>query len=693
VSAARYPHVFEPVSLGPVEIKNRFYFSPHGNPYSAGGGPSDAFAYYYAERAAGGCGLLIQALATMPRRDGLGITPYLDEALPSFKATADLVHDDGAKIFGQIHYSRVGNGWRYEPGSTLAPLFGPSNVQIYDDFMVTAEMTLQMIETIVEAHRRSARNLAKAGYDGIEVHCSHAMLLEAFLSPYFNRRTDEYGGSLENRMRLLVECLEAARDGAGPNLAVGMRFNVDEMIPGGLTIADSREILARLAESRLLDFVDLDIALEPNQFEYGMPSYLFPKQVYRPYVEAVRDAVGDVPVLSVLGRVTSVAEAEEALAAGVADLVGATRALMAEPYLVRHALEGHEEDSRTCLHCNICRGRNRGMHGCAINPATGRERRWGAQSFTPAPARRRVVVAGGGPGGLEAARVAALRGHDLTLLERTSTLGGQMRLWASLPGREVFDTTPDWYERQLAKLGVDVRLGFEATAESILALSPEAIVVATGSHYVRTGESGYLALPIPGWDRDFVHTPEEVIENGVRVSGRVLIVDEEGLNTQAGIAELLASGGAEVWLVTRAIEPIANLLTTEEYATVLPTLKRLGVRLETMTHVTEIGDHRVTLSDVFTHEVREVENVEAVVMATCRMPNGRLWHELEGKAPQVFAVGDALAPRSLPEAIHEGQRFARMIGEADAPTRFIEAYTAPIDYSVFARPASTLLDA
>jgi pyruvate/2-oxoglutarate dehydrogenase complex dihydrolipoamide dehydrogenase (E3) component len=373
------------------------------------------------------------------------------------------------------------------------------------------------------------------------------------------------------------------------------------------------------------------------------------------------------------------------------DLVGAARGLMAEPHLVKHALEGREEDSRTCTHCNICRRRGRGMWGCAINPATGRERHWGVDHFAPAATRSRVVVAGGGPGGLEAARVAALKGHEVVVLERSDRIGGQLNRWAKLPGRDIFATTPEWYGSQLAKLGVDVRLGATATVDSILAERPDAVIVATGSHYIRTGENALLAWPVPGWDRDFVRTPEEVIDGDLRFGGRVIVFDGEGLNTQAGIAEILAAGGAQVTLVTRQLEPVDNMTGTEEYVSTIPILKNLGVELLTMTSLRSIGDHQVTLFDVYTEKEWTVDGIEAVVMATCRMPNDRLIHELEGRVAQLFAVGDALAPRSLPEAIHEGQRFARLIGEPDAPADFIEAYFAPIDYSTFQRPASVLL--
>lgn len=685
-----YPNVFRPIKVGPVEIKNRFYFSPHGNPYVAGSGPSDNFAHYYAARAAGGCGMTMQSVSVMPRRGGLGITPYLEESVPAFRATADLVHRNGAKIFGQIHYSRVGNGWMYEPGSSIAPLFAPSPVQIFDDFHVTHEMSLATIQKVVEAHRISARNLARAGYDGIEVHCAHAMLVEAFLSPYFNRRTDRYGGSLENRMRFLVECLEASRDGAGPDRAVGLRYNADEMMPGGLTQDDTREVLAELVKRQLIDFVDIDVALEPNQFPLGMPTYLIPKHIYGSFVAGIRDAAGDVPVLSVIGRVTTIAEAEELLASGLVNMVGATRGLIAEPNLVKNAAEGREEESRTCTSCNLCMAymRERGTWGCAINPSTGREKVWA--EYTPAANPSRVVIAGGGPAGLEAARVAALRGHTIVLMEKESVLGGQNRLWGALPDREIFNTTTDWYERQLEKLGVEVRLGTVATPENILAAKPDAVIVATGARYLKTGESGFMEQPIPGWDQDWVYTPEDVIVGGARPSGQVLILDEEGFNTGAGVAEILAGAGADVTMITRWLQPLQQMMGTLEFAMEIPRLKNLGVKLMTMTFMKELEDHTVTLFDVFTNAETRISDVAAVVMATSRRADLSLGKALEGKVQQLFSAGDAMAPRGLGEAIQEGHRFARLIGEENAPRDFTELYFSPIDYGVFQKPASVI---
>jgi len=689
--ASRYPLTTTPIKLGAVEIRNRFYLSPHGVGYNVGYEPSDVFAEYYRTRAAGGCGLLVHAMSTMPKRGGGSLTtPYLERTIPSFRAVADAVHGEGSKIFAEIHYSRVGNLWSYEPGSSNAPLFGPSAVQTADDFHVTHEMSIETIAKVVDAHRISARHLAEAGYDGIELHCAHGMLCEAFLSPYFNRRTDEYGGSLENRMRFLVECLRAAREGAGPDRAIGMRMNADELVPeaGGLTQAHNREVVRLLVEAKLLDYLDLDIAIEPDQMVLGMPNYLLPKQTYRSYVAGVREAAGDVPVLSALGRITSIAEVEEALAAGAADMIGAARGLIAEPDLLANALAGRESDSRTCLACNLCMTDGaRGTWGCAINPETAREQRW--RVYPPAPRASRVVVVGGGPAGLEAARVAAKRGHAVVLFERQDRIGGQMNLWAALPDREIFRTTPEWYERQLGRLGVDVRLNTEATPDLVMAEEPDAILVGTGARYIRTGESGYFKRPVPGWDQDFVVTPEQVIATGLRFTGSVIVFDEEGITTGPGIAELLAAQGAAVTVVSHRSEPFGNLGPLLITST-MPRIKKLGVRIMTRSYLREIGDHSARIYDIDTGAETELE-VEAIVMATGRRADLGLGQELAGRAEQVFSIGDALSPRGLTAAIQDGHRFARTVGEPDAPRTFTDLYFAPVDFSTFQRPASDLL--
>jgi NADPH-dependent glutamate synthase beta subunit-like oxidoreductase len=292
---------------------------------------------------------------------------------------------------------------------------------------------------------------------------------------------------------------------------------------------------------------------------------------------------------------------------------------------------------------------------------------------------------------MEAARVAAKKGHRVVLFEKKDKLGGQMNLWAALPGRQVFGTTPTWYERQLQKLGVDVRLRTDATAAAILAERPDAVIVATGARYIRTGESGFMELPIPGHDQPFVYTPEQIIEDGARPGGRVLVLDEEGINTAAGVAEILATAGAQVRLVTRWLAPVQHM-GAFEFAFVIPRLRALGVELEQMRWLKEIGDKTVTTFDVFTNDER-IDEIEAVVLCTARRSTTTLGKELDGKVGQLFVAGDAMSPRGLSEAFYEGHRFARYIGEEGALRNFEEDFFRAPDRSRDLRAAGVLLEA
>jgi 2,4-dienoyl-CoA reductase-like NADH-dependent reductase (Old Yellow Enzyme family) len=687
----RYPKVFSPIRLGPVELPNRYYFSPHGLPLTYGVSPSnDLTAYCEARVKDGGCGLVILSCTVHDRGRHYQPCPYPEASIPGFRALAEAVHAAGGKLFAQLWYWWGASG-HWQPMSPPAPMLGPSASQ-YGFRGVSASthaMTVEEIRLMGECFRRSVENLRAAGVDGVEIHASHGGLIQQFLSPYFNRRADAYGGSLENRMRLLVETLEISRRAAGGEMAVGMRFNCDEMMPGGYGADEAREVLRRVCDAGLVDFVDLDVAIEPQQLKLGMPPVFVEEHVYGPYIAKVRAAAGAVPVLSVLGRVTRMADAEAAIASGLCDLVGSTRQLIAEPGFVRLAHEGREELGRTCIACNWCLGgMGDGAFGCAINPASYRERLWGEESMPRAAKPSKVVVVGGGPAGLEAARVAALRGHDVTLVEARDRLGGAFGLWGELPAFGVYRQAVAWWAAELARLGVALRLGEAATPEGVLALSPDAVIVATGAAFCREGRSPLLDQPIPGADRPFVLTPEDVLRGGQRPKGRVVLLDGEGTHASSGVAQLLAREGAKVVMLSPGHAPHSMRINdTFEGDFVAEGLAEAGVDFRPATWVRAIGEREVRAYAVFGGREETFEEVDAVVLATGRQSVDALAHALEGKVAQLFTIGDALAVRPFAAAAYEGQKFARLIGEPDAPRTVGEAYFRADDPAVFPTPA------
>jgi 2,4-dienoyl-CoA reductase-like NADH-dependent reductase (Old Yellow Enzyme family) len=692
----RYPLVTTPIRVGPVQVRNRFFMPAHGLLLSVGGPhgsriPSEDMVHYYAERAAAGVGLFVLSTAVNPR--SFISCAYHRDGVPAFRALAEAVHSHGARIFGQLsHFYNQRLAW--EPLGQMAPVLGVSAYANYQHRFGCHEMAPADIAAVVQQHAQCAANLAAAGFDGIEVHCAHGMLAEQFVSPYFNQRTDEYGGSFEGRLRFLIEVLEVVRGAVGPGRAVGMRFNCDEMLPGGLTQEDAREVVGAIAERGLLDFVNLDISVEPQQQALLVAPQLVEPLHMAAFIRAVAPAArrSGVVVMGCPGRVSRVQQAEDAIAAGDMDMVGAVRSLIAEPELLRHALEGREERNRPCIASNFCwsSAEMGAGWGCTVNPAAGRERRWGAAA-PRAPKARRVVVAGAGPAGLEAARVAALRGHRVVVFERAPEVGGQLNLWGALPGRDLLLGLRDWYTARLTELGVGLRTGIEATAEAVLSEQPDSVLVATGSRYVGDGTSGFLNRPIPGWDLSHVYAPEAILEGGLRPQGRVLVLDEEGHHASAGVAEVLARSGAQVELATRAMRPLAQLVYTMELGLILQRLRKAGVRITTGVYVREIRAGAAALYDVVTGEAQE-RQLEAVVLATMRRSQAALAGELEGRVPQLLVVGDAAAPRGLVDATSEAHRLARTIGEPDAPRTLTEALFQPPPAESFARSAAVLLE-
>ncbi|MDE8650096.1 FAD-dependent oxidoreductase [Novosphingobium album (ex Liu et al. 2023)] len=686
----KYPNVFAPVRLGPVELPNRYFFAPHGSALSAGTKPADDLVAYSAERVrGGGCGLVVVALAMHERGRTRQPSPHDPANIAAFRVLTEAIHDAGGKIFGEPFYHWIGAG-SWQPLGTPAPALAPSVRQfgLNGRAHSTRAMTRGEIARMIAATRETAANMAQAGFDGIMLHVSHAALIQQFLSPLFNEREDEYGGSLENRMRFLVESLEACRAGGGAAFAVGLRLNCDEQMAGGYGIETARDVVARLSASGLIDYIDLDVGLEPQQFHHGMPTGFEAHQYYRPFVEQVRGAAGAVPVLSVLGNITRMAEAEAALAAGVCDVIGSARQLIAEPDFVRHARAGTEHLGRTCIACNWCTAAGGdGAQGCAINPASYRDRLWGHDSYGTAARPSRVVVVGGGPGGMEAARVAARKGHRVTLFEAGDALGGALGWWSALPGRGHYAAAIDWWAAELTRLGVEVRLGARADAPAVLALAPDAVIVATGARYSPGGRSVTCDRDIPGWDRAFVLRPEEVLAGGARPTGDVWICDAEGYHTGTGIAELLADAGARVRFVTAGYAPVSQRNTDNwEERYIVTRMKRAGVELWPSTWLREIGEGSITLYDVHTGDAM-AEPADAVVLATGRVPQDGLARALEGKVAQLFTIGDALAARMLAAAPFEGHKFARLIGEPGAPASIADAWFAPDPLSVMPFPA------
>lgn len=647
-----FRYLFTPQQIGSVTVPNRLVLLPHttllGDQHLVG----DRQIAYYEERAKGGVGLVIvETLVVHPTSQPLLNEPFAFDPrqVPRYRELTAAVHRHGARIFGQLAHG----GRQLMDGSiSRLPLWGVSPIPMSPVTEMPHEMDEDQIEELIEAFARCAGYLREGGFDGCELHSSHGYLIQQFISPLTNQRTDRWGGSLENRLRFPLAVMERVRKVVGRDFVLGMRLAADEFVPGGLTLDDTPEIARRLAASGQLDYLSVSggLGLTPFIITADMS---FPPGSQVHLAATIKREVGDLPVIAAQ-RINDPVLAERILADGHADLIGMARALICDPELPLKAREGRLDDIRPCIGCNQnCVGRiyqHRSI-GCIQNAAAGREREWGIGTLKPAATPRRVVIVGGGPAGMEAARVARMRGHEVTLIERGTELGGRINALARVPWRHEFSGMVRYLRRQVENLGVKVRLGTEATEELILAERPDAVVIATG------------ALPdlpaIPGLAGRAL-TAHEALEDSGKVGQRVLLVDLEGFYQTPTLAALFAGQGKDVEIIVPSFFMGSNL----PYPSLIPLYMELagrGVQFRTLTHLRAVEDGRVQAFNVFSMADVVLEGFDTLVVAYAGRADDRLYRALRGKVGELHLIGDAVAPRRADMAILEGHDVGRRL--------------------------------
>jgi 2,4-dienoyl-CoA reductase-like NADH-dependent reductase (Old Yellow Enzyme family) len=664
VSAQARPLLFSPLQIGPVTAPNRIvcgaHFTQYVHPATTVGEPGyygTRYGRYLGERAAGGAGVIIAGQAqvhpTTAYQMRNNAIAWDAASVPHFAQVTAPIHEHDALAFLQLaHNGGVNDGtW------SKLPAWAPSSVANYNEPPKSLER--DEIREVVEFFGRSASNAAAGGFDGIEVHGAHGYLIHEFLSPKSNHRTDEYGGSLENRMRFCVEVLESVRGAVGDGVAVGMRLVGDEeqRDGSGLTADDAAEIAARLEDAGLVDFVHVSVGVSG----VGMVRPLYAPHLFGVYAaHTVKKALRDTPVFAV-HRILTPDEAEGILERGEADAVTLVRALIADPEWGVKARDGADHTIRRCTGCN------QGCYGnllqslpitCVTNPVVGREKELGTGTLHRAARVKRVVVVGGGPAGLEAAWVAAARGHNVTLLERGDELGGKIRLAQRLPGRDELADFADWRIGECERRGVDVRLGVDAGVDDVVALAPDAVVVATGGRATTDGASKFHPMPVPGSDQPFVLDHERALAHADGLGGHIVILDVVGHIEAIGLGELLAASGADVTVACPLPTPM--LLDPETMAAALPRMARAGATWRPNTAMVSVGDHDVTVIDTLSLAM-ETLPVDNVVIRTHGLPNDELYFALHEQVPEVVRVGDAVAVRPADRAIFDGHRAGRAL--------------------------------
>lgn len=645
--------LFTPLKVGNITVQNRIVFSAHLTNFAEDFMPTDRHACYYRERARGGAGLIITEEHSVHPTDHPYeklIHAFNPSVLPGYRRITEMVHAEGTPILAQINH----NGGQSSGMFTRLPAWAPSAIADPLFREVPKAVEHEDIHQIIDGYATVASYTKRGGFDGIELQCSHSSIVRQFLSRSTNTRTDEYGGSLENRARLLREIIGAIRLAVGRDYVLSVRLCGDELIRDGITIDEAVDLARLLERDRLIDCINTSIGTATQTLYMIEASMRIPPNYAMFIPSAIRKAV-HLPVIGV-GRVKDPIQAERLLAEGHADLVGVVRAQIADPEFARKARENRADDIRLCLSCNQeCVGRmglNRWL-GCIETPATGREQALGIGTLQPAKPAKRVTVVGGGPAGLKAAAVAARRGNKVTLLEKEERLGGQVAWAMRVTNRAEFGDIVRNLVHEIEQLPVEVRTGVAATPEMVLAERPDAVIVATGSLPDRRG--------IPGADGARVADATDILSGRVTPGRRVLLIDRLGFHEATSTAEFMAEQGCAVEVVTQTLYVGQDLGVTLDLENWYRQARRLGIRCTPNHSVLSIEDGVVTALHNYSGQIVHFPEVDTIVLAIHRRANCRLYTGLKGRVPDLHRIGDCVAPRRAHAAIIEGEKAGRAV--------------------------------